>query len=244
MLLNPGQISPIQGAWGNAGAHIGNGYGQGIPGSETLQQGFGPLAAFGGQGLGLQGRGNPFQAAYGGQGLGGNPIDDAADDIADRISSEIADQSASAAAALFQAQNQQQQQQPLAALNVKRWLHVARSTDAARDQVKQTVHHLCRQTISQLLNLLQMQASGAAQQFGQLGQLGTGQQQYGQPFGQQSANPMMAAAAFGGGQTFGQQPFGQQNVAQLAPVVASILGMLQSHAQTQGQPQFGSGRLG
>lgn len=215
MMLNPGQVNPIQGNWGNSGALglgnlIGGGYG---------------LAAYG---TNPHSHGAPF--GLNAAGMAGNPIDDVADDIAERISNEITDQAATAASALFQSQAQQQSAQPISGLNAKRWLNANRTTDAIKESVKQNVHQLCRQVVVQLFSQLQSQASGVWQQsagYGQIGQpglaaFGGNNVQYGQPF---------------------QQPF-QQSVAQLAPVVASILSTLQANGQGYGASQFGlSGRL-
>jgi len=231
MMLNPGQVNPIQGNWGNSGAPgIGN----------QIGGGFG-LAAYGAnpQALGAQ---PGFNLAV----MAGNPIDDVADDIAERISNEITDQAATAAAALFQSQAQQQSAQPVSGLNAKRWLNANRTTDAVKESVKQNVHQLCRQVVVQLLTQLQSQASGAWQQLGGYGQSGYGQGGYGQigGFGQ-IGQPGLAA--FGGNGALYSQPFQQpfqQSVAQLAPVVASILSTLQANGQGHGGSQFGlPGRL-
>lgn len=211
MMLNPGQVNPIQGNWGNSGnfafGNLGGGFGQ-------------PQAAYGSssQMLGSQfGFNNTAQA--------GNPIDDVADDIAERISTEITDQAATAASALFQSQGQLQSQ-PFSGLNAKRWLNATRTTDAVQETVKQSVHQICRQVVVQLLNQLHSQTSGAWQQLGGYGQIGG----FGQ-IGQQLGQPGLAA--FGGNAALYGQPF-QQNVAQLAPVVASILSTLQAHGQGYG----------
>jgi len=217
MMLNPGQVNPIQGHWGNVGNF---GFGNAVGG------GFGqPLAAYGSgpYPLGAQLGFNPSAAM-------GNPIDDVADDIAERISNEIVDQAATAASALFQTQAQQATQ-PISTLNAKRWLNATRTTDAVQESVKQSVHQLCRQVVAQLLNQLQTQLSGGWQQLGGFGQhAGFGQ------LGQ------AGLAAYGGNGALYGQPF-QQNIAQLAPVVASILNTLQSHGQGYGSPLGLQGRL-
>jgi hypothetical protein len=227
MMLNPGQLNSTQGGWGAWGQG-------GIGGLNPMLAAYGGAGqGFGGQQLGLQG--------YGFQGQGA--IEDIADDIADRVASEIADQAATGAAALFQAQVPQAGGQSLGGLNVKRWLNTARVTDQLHDTIKQNTHQICRQVVGHLLNVLQAQWGGGGQlglhQQGGLGFGGLGAQGLaafgggfgaGQPFGQ---------PGFGGQQGFGQQ-FGQQNVAQLAPVVAAILGVLQSHGQGLGHGHHGA----
>jgi hypothetical protein len=245
MMLNPGQLNSHQGGHGLSGnwSQAGAGFGPNLAAYGNAGQNFG-AQNFGAQPNALQGYG--FNGAAQGANLGINQgttaIDDIADDIADRIASEIADQAATGAAALFQAQVPQAGGQSLGGLNVKRWLNAARVTDTLHDTIKQHAQQLCRQVIGHLLTVLQAQWSGAGQHGGQqFGAQQFGAQQFGgQQFGaQQFGAPGQLgglAAAYGGG-----QPFGQQNVAQLAPVVAAILGMLQSQGQGQG---FGQGAFG
>lgn len=221
MMLNPGQLNPTQSGFGGWGS-----WGQGgIGGINPM------LAAYGnaGQGFGGQPFGQPFGQQFGLPGFamqGQGAIEDIADDIADRVASEIADQAATGAAALFQAQVPQAGGASLGGLNVKRWLNTTRVTDQLHDTIKQNTHQICRQVVGHLLNVLQAQWGG-----GQLGH-----QHGGLGFGGLGAQGLAAfGGGFGGGQPFGQPGFGQQNVAQLAPVVAAILGVLQSHGQGLGQ---------
>jgi hypothetical protein len=228
MMLNPGQINPTQGAFGGFGSWAN-------PGQPGI--GFGPaMAAYGtaGQAFGAPGYGQPYMG-FGA--TGASAIDDIAGDIAERVASEITDQAATGAAALFHGQVPQAAGQPLGGLNVKRWLNATRVTDAAHESVKQGAHQLCRQAVGQLLGVLQSQWAGGGQQ--QFGQQQFGQQQFGQPFGTLGAGAPALAAAYGAG-----QPFGQANVAQLAPVVAAILGALQSHGPGLGQAPFGQPQVG
>jgi hypothetical protein len=225
MMLNPGQLNQTQGGFGGWGNWAQGGLGGGA--------GFGPmLSAYGTIGQGLGGQPVGLQG-YGIQGQGA--IEDIADDIADRVASEIADQAATGAAALFQAQVPQAGGASLGGLNVKRWLNATRVTDQLHDTIKQNTHQICRQVVGHLLSVLQAQWAGGGQQPGmhQHGALG---------FGGLGAQGL---AAFGGqpfGQAFGQPGLGQHNhnIAQLAPVVAAILGVLQSHGQGLGVGQYGA----
>jgi hypothetical protein len=226
MMLNPAQLG--QNPFANPG-------GPGSWGTQWTQPGsFGAtgvaplLAAYGGNPYGF---GSPMAT------LGAGPVDDIADDIAERVANEIADQAASGAAALFQAQIPQQPgQHSPGGLNAKRWLNASRVTDSVHESVKQNTLQVCRQAVGHLLGVLQ-------QQLQQQQWTHAGPQPYGLGFGHGGIGAPGLAAY---GQT---QPFGQQNVAQLAPVVAAILGMLQAQGQgigqtPYGQPQFGAaGRL-
>jgi hypothetical protein len=241
MMLNPGQLAAnhgIHGSWGNWGHPAGAGFGPVSLAYGNGGQGFG-AQGFGAQGFGAQPYGQPYGlqnlAGFHATAHGANAIDDIADDIAERVASEIADQAATGAAALFQAQIPQAGGQSLGGLNVKRWLNAARVTDTVHDAIKQNAHQLCRQAVGHLLNVLQAQWSGAGQSIGQPG---------GQPFGVPGQFGGVAApglAAYGGGQPFGLQP---QNIAQLAPVVTAILGMLQSQGQGLGHGAFGQAQHG
>jgi hypothetical protein len=242
MMLNPGQLNPNQAGFGGWGTGNQGGLGFGAP----------MLSAFGNAGLGFGGQqlGQHLgMAGYGMQGQGQGAIEDIADDIADRVASEIADQAATGAAALFQAQVPQAGGASLGGLNVKRWLNAARVTDSVHDTIKQNTHQICRQVVGHLLNILQAQWAGGGQQFGQhqqgnlgFGGLGAqgmaafGGQQFG---GQQFGQPNLGQYGFGQ-----QNPgLGQQNIAQLAPVVAAILGVLQSQGQGLGHHHGGHARF-
>jgi len=220
MTLNPGLLNPTygyQGAGNGLNSPIGFGIGPGMAAFGNTGLGFG-------QGIGSQQFGQFAQQAYGNG--GGGPIDDIADDIAERIADEIADQAATGAAALFHSQMPQATGHSVGGLNVKRWLNGTRVTDAVRESVKQSAHQLSRHAVAHLLNVIQTQWPGATTpQFGQFGGL-----------------QAPGLAAYGGGQGIGQG-VGPANVAQLAPVVASILGILQAHGQNAGQGLYGmSGR--
>jgi hypothetical protein len=250
MMLNPSQANPTQAGFGPAGYGVGAGFGQPAFGGAQqpfggiqqpfggIQQQFTPLAAFGGAGLGQM---QP-QAPLGGQQFGqqfgqqagfaqaqiGGPIEDIADDIAERVSNEIADQAATAAATMYLQQFPGGNVQPLSSLNIKRWLHQARVTDAVRDTVKQGAHQLCRQAIGQVHNLLQSQQQ--QQPIAALGQQPSGQWGFGQQM-------QPGLAAYGGA----QQPFQQQQTAaQLAPVVASILSSMAAQSQPYWLAQTGA----
>jgi hypothetical protein len=235
MMLNPGQLTANQGGnWGQWGQPAVGGLG-----------GFGPfgpaLAAYGaygnpGQAFGQAG----FQGGYGqapglhAHGLGAQAmhagaIDDIADDIAERVAAEIADQAATGAAALFQAQMPQAGGQSLGGLNAKRWLNAARITDTVHDPIKQSALQLCRQVVGHLLGALQTQWSGGGQHAGAVGAPGFANA----AFGGGLAAPGLAAYGVGQGLGLGQQT----QVAQLAPVVAAILGMLQTQGIGQGLAQ-------
>jgi hypothetical protein len=233
MMLNPSQANPSQAGFGPAGTGMGAGFGQ--PAFGGLQQQFTPQAAFGGPALGAFGQSQPMAPAGipqfgqpGGLAQFGGPIEDVADDIAERVSNEIADQAATAAATMYLQQIPGGQTQPLSSLNIKRWLHQARVTDAVRDTVKQGAHQLCRQAIGQVHNLLQSQQQ--QQPIAALGQQPSGQWGFGQQM-------QPGLAAYGGA----QQPFQQQQTAaQLAPVVASILSSMAAQSQPYWLAQTGA----
>ena len=210
-MLNPGMLNSNFGAW--------NSFGQ-----TGQSAGIGPaLAAYGGnlggQGFGSQPFGWQNQPGQSAQAM--NAIEDVADDIAERIADDIVDQAATGASALFQSQAPYAANQSVGGLNVKRWMNGTRVTDSLRDQIKLQTQQICRQVVGQLLNVIQSQWSN----FGQHHLGGQGQ----------FAGLTAPALAAYGAQPFGQPGFGQQNVAQLAPVVAGILGLLQSHGQGYGQ---------
>jgi len=227
MTLNPGLLNPYQGM--NPYAGYAGGFGQqfGQPGGIGL----GPVpAAYGNV---AQGNGGNFGLNLPVQGL--SQIEDIADDIAERVADEIADQAASGAAALYQAQVPQAAGQSVGGLNVKRWLNATRITDTLRDQVKQSAQQLARHAVGQLLNTIQSQWPAAGQFQHQFGQ----PQFAAHPFGALGGLQTQGVAAYGAGnQGLGNQGLGQQNVAQLAPVVAAILSILQQ-SQGMGQGQFG-----
>jgi len=248
MTLNPGQLNPNQGFNPYQGATPYQGfYGASAQGGQSAGLGGSVLSAYGnsgqnfGQGYGPQQYGsqqhNPQQYGqqqFGQQGYAGlnvpahalNTIEDIADDIAERVADEIADQAATGASALYQSQDPHSAGQSVGGLNIKRWLNAARITDGVRESVKQNAHQLARQAVAHLLNVIQAQWPSA----GQHGQQG---QQFGQQFGQLGGlhAPGLAAYGAGGPQQYGQQ----QNIAQLAPVVAAILGILQTQGQGLGQ---------
>jgi len=223
-MLNPGMLGSNPGIWNQ----FGNPFGQ-----SGLSGGIGPMLAayggnFAGQGFSTQPFGWQNQLAQSPQAI--NAIEDVADDIAERIADDIVDQATTGASALFQTQLPQLASQSVGGLNVKRWLNGTRVTDSMRDQIKLQVQQICRQMVSQLLNVIQSQWSSFGQQhLGGQGQF-TG-----------LGSPALAAY---GAPSFGQPGFGQQNVAQLAPVVASILGLLQAHGQGHTQSPFASAPYG
>jgi hypothetical protein len=235
----------------NAGLLNSNPVASGSFGQFGQPAGVGPMmAAYGGIGQGLAGSGfGPSQ--FGWQNQPGqsvqavNAIEDVADDIAERIADDIVDQAATGASALFQTQVPYAASQSVGGLNVKRWMNSTRVTDNLRDQIKLHTQQLCRQVVTQLLNVIQSQwttngqhTPGVGLAAHGLGAHGLGAHGLGAP----------GLAAYGaqpfGQQAFGQQTFGQQNIAQLAPVVAGILGMLQSQGQGQAQSPFAPGPYG